>query len=109
MSAYDKVGSKSHTKDSNTIKWVLTSNRLNTQMKKSWLIRSTRKIMQIGIGIPMRPIGRRERVQDPRKLSYGHLMLGYYRRINKLVKIWNHWLNIFGQITCMFPLIKDML
>ena len=35
MSAYDKVGSKSHTKDINITRWVLTSTIVSTQMKKA--------------------------------------------------------------------------
>ena len=35
MSAYDKVGSKSHTKDSNITRRVLTSTIVSSQMKKA--------------------------------------------------------------------------
>ena len=43
MSAYETVGSKSHTKYSNIIRWVLTLTIVSTQMNKAQLMRKTRK------------------------------------------------------------------
>ena len=48
MSAYDKVGSKSCNKDSNITWQVLTSTIVSSQVKKSWLMRKTRKQLKIG-------------------------------------------------------------
>ncbi|OWP36904.1 hypothetical protein CEG88_26030 [Klebsiella aerogenes] len=50
MSAYEKVGSKSCTKDSNITRCVLTSTIVNTQMKKAQIMRKTRKILKIARG-----------------------------------------------------------
>ena len=78
-------------------------------MKQAWLMRKTRKILKISRGTLRIAMLRCERLEDPTKMSYGHLVVNYYERINKLVKLWNHWSNIFGKITHMFPLIKEML
>ena len=64
MSAYDKVGSKSCTKDSNITRWVLTLTIVSTQMKKSWLMRKTRKTLKIGRGTLRRVMLRDERLED---------------------------------------------
>ena len=67
MSAYEKVGSKSCTKDSNITKWVLTSTIVSTQMKKARLMRKTRKTLKISRGTLRRAMVRCERLEDPRK------------------------------------------
>ena len=67
MSAYDKVGSKSWTKDSNITRCILTSTLVSTQIKKSQLIRNTRKSLKISRGTLMRTIGRCKTVEDPTK------------------------------------------
>ena len=67
MSAYDKVGSKSCTKDSNITRRVLTSTIVNIQMKKARLMRKTRKTLKIGRGTLRRAMLRRERLEYPTK------------------------------------------
>ena len=67
MSAYDKVGSKSCTKDSNITRWVLTSTIVSSQMKKDRLMRKTRKTLKIGRGNLRRAMLRRERLEDQTK------------------------------------------
>ena len=69
MSAYDKVGSKSCTKDSNITRWILTLTIVSTQMKKSWLMRKIRKILKIGRGTLRRAMLRHERLEDPTKIE----------------------------------------
>ena len=67
VSAYDKVGSKSHKKDSNITRWVLKSTIISTQMKKAQLMRKTRKILKIGTSTLRRDMVMRERVEDTTK------------------------------------------
>ena len=67
MSAYDKVGSKSRTKDSNIIRRVLTSTIVSSQMKKARLMRNTSKTLKIGRGTLRRAMLRCERLEDPTK------------------------------------------
>ena len=67
MSAYDKVGSKSHTKDSNITRRVLTSTIVSSQMKKARLMRKTRKILKISRGTLRRAMLWYERLEDPTK------------------------------------------
>ena len=67
MSAYDKVGSKSRTKDSNITRWVLTSTIVSTQMKKARLMRKTSKPLKIGRRTLRRVMLRHERLEDPTK------------------------------------------
>ena len=67
MSAYDKVGSKSRTKDSNITRGVLTLTIVSTQMKKYWLVRKTSKTLKIGRGTLRRVMLRHERLEDPKK------------------------------------------
>ena len=62
MSAYEKVGSKSHTKDSNITRGVLILTIVSTQMKKAQLMRKTRKILKIGRGTLRRVMLRCERL-----------------------------------------------
>ena len=85
MSAYEKMGSKSCTKDSNITRRVLTSRTVSTQMKKARLMRKTSKTLKIGRGTLRRAILRRERLEDPTK--NGHLAVDYHERIKKLVKL----------------------
>ena len=47
----------------------------------------TRKILKISRGILRRAMLRHERLEDPTKMSYGHLAVDYYERIKKLVKL----------------------
>ena len=70
MSAYDKVGSKSRTKDSNITRQVLTSTIVSSQMKKARLMRKTRKPLKIGKGTLRRAMLRCERLEDLTKNSY---------------------------------------
>ena len=70
MSAYDKVGSKSHTKDSNITRRVLTSTIVSSQMKKARLMRKTRKRLKIGRGTLRRAMLRHERLEDPTKNEF---------------------------------------
>ena len=67
MSAYDKVGSKSCTKDSNITRQVLTSTIVSSQMKKVPLMRKTIKTLKIGRGTLWRAMLRHERLEDPIK------------------------------------------
>ena len=67
MSAYDKVGSKSRTEESNITRRVLTSTIVSSQMKKVWLMRKTRKTLKFGRGTLRRAMLRRERLEDPTK------------------------------------------
>ena len=67
MSAYNKVGSKSRTKDSNITRRILTSTIVSTQMKKAQLMRKTSKTLKIGRGTLRRAMLRHERLEDPKK------------------------------------------
>ena len=67
MNAYDKVGFRSHTKDSNITRRVLTSTIVSTQMKKAQLMRKTRKLLKIGRGTLRRVLLRHDRLEDPTK------------------------------------------
>jgi len=67
MSAYEKVDSKSCTKDSNITRRVLTLKLVCSQMKKAQLMRKTRKIFKIGRGTLRRAMLRCERLEDPTK------------------------------------------
>ena len=50
-------------------------------------MRKTRKILKIGRGTPRRAMLRHERLEDPTKSSFGHLVVEYHERIKKLVKL----------------------
>ena len=63
MSSYDK----SHTKDSNITRRVLTLTIVSSQMKKAQIMRKTRKIFKIGRGTLRRAMLRCERLEDPTK------------------------------------------
>ena len=56
-------------------------------MKKDRLMRKTRKTSKIGRGTLRIAMLRRERLEDQKKKSYGHLAVDYYERIKKLVKL----------------------
>ena len=50
MSAYEKVGSKSHTKDSNITRRVLTLTIVSSQMKKALFMRKTSRSEERRVG-----------------------------------------------------------
>ena len=49
-------------------------------------MRKTSKTLKIGRGTLRRAMLRRERLEDPKTMSYGHLVVDYRERIKKLVK-----------------------
>ena len=67
MSSYDKVDSKSRTKDSNITRRGFTSTIVSSQLKKVRLMRKTRKILKISRHTLRRAMLKRERLDDPTK------------------------------------------